>query len=72
MFVQTLLAFPRPTAIRALTLDAFLAAAAPVVGREVNTRAWLTEVDEPPWHFLLPWTVRRSRRFASGSRASWI
>lgn len=46
MFVQALLAFPTPASIRALSLDEFLVAAGPVVGRKVNKRAWLTEVYE--------------------------
>lgn len=45
-FVETLLAYPTPASIRASTLEAFLSAASPVVGRKVNKRAWLTELYE--------------------------
>jgi len=45
-FVQTLLAYPTPGSIRASTLEEYLSAAASVVGRKVNKRAWLTEVYE--------------------------
>jgi len=46
VFVQMLLAYPTPASITRAPLDAFLAAASPVVGRKVNKRAWLTEVYE--------------------------
>ncbi len=46
MFVQTLLAYPTPASITATSLEAFVAAAAPVVGRKVNKRVWLTELYE--------------------------
>lgn len=45
-FVQTLLAYPTPASITAAPLEGFLTAAAPVVGRKVNKRAWLTELYE--------------------------
>jgi transposase len=46
VFVQMLLAYPTPASITAGPLDAFIAAAGPVVGRKVNKRAWLSEVYE--------------------------
>jgi transposase len=45
-FVTTLLAYPTPASIRACPAEAFMAAAAAVVGRKVNKRAWLAEVYE--------------------------
>lgn len=46
LFVQMLLAYPTPASVTAAPLDAFIAAASPVVGRKVNKRAWLAEVYE--------------------------
>jgi transposase len=45
-FVQTLLSYPTPATIRALSLEEFLTHAGRVTGRKVNKRAWLTEVYE--------------------------
>jgi transposase len=44
VFVQTLLAFPTPASIQALSLEQFLATVSPVVGRKVNKGAWLREL----------------------------
>ncbi len=43
-FIQMLLAYPTPGSIRATALEDFVAAAGLAVGRNVNKRAWLTEV----------------------------
>ena len=46
VFVQALLAYPTPASITAVPLEAFVAAAGPLVGHKVNRRAWLEEVYE--------------------------